>query len=104
MISRFEKGWTYLVLTVGTKGKQGWIVQQTGQKSWVASQFTNCVTEADGSYAVLLGNSIKVFEDLKERSNVADIEILRVNQKTSMRHTMFNILQYGSFYEQGEEL
>lgn len=94
-----KKGASYLVETKTANSHKFWLVQQTGQRSWVATQFTECITDHDGSYTVIMGNSIKVVEELVKLSYSQDIQFRPVRSTPYMRKQMFNILQFGTFVE-----
>jgi len=96
---KLKKGASYLVETKTANSHRFWLVQQTGQRSWVATQFTECITDHDGSYSVILGNSLKVVEELTKLSYSQDIQFRAVRNTPYMRKQMFSILQYGKFVE-----
>lgn len=102
MSSPLTKGYTYLAITTDVNGRKGWIIQQTGQRSWVATQFTECVIKADGEYNVILGNSIKCWEELKKRSYSEEIIWNKFMNNGDLRRAMFNVLQYGHFRKHEE--
>ena len=99
MNSPLTKGYTYLAITSNVDGHQGWIIQQTGQRSWVATQFTECGTEATES-SVIIGNSIKCWEELFSVTQSDKIVWRKVNSKSEMREKMYYILKYGNFKEE----
>lgn len=96
---KLKKGASYLVETKTSNSHRFWLVQQTGQRSWVASQFTECITDHDGSYTVIMGNSIKVVDELIKVSYSQDIDFRIIRNTPYMRKQMFNILQFGKFVE-----
>jgi hypothetical protein len=95
------KGNTYLVLIQETTFKKtGWIVQQTGQKSWVATRFTNATQDYMGEYTVLFGNALKLVVDLEAKCNNGEVlQVVATDNTVQLRKYMFNILKYGTFEE-----
>lgn len=97
---KLTNGSTYLVIIQETVTKRtGWLVQQTGQKSWVATRFTHATQDYNREYTVLLGNSLKVSEELSKRG---DLQVIATSDTPTLRKYMFNVLKYGQFEAQDE--
>lgn len=94
---KLSKGNTYIVIIQETVTKRtGWLVQQTGQKSWVATRFTHAIQDYAGEYAIILGNSLKVVEELEARGQ---LEVIATSDTAELRKLMFNVLKYGQLNE-----
>lgn len=92
---KLTKGSTYIVIIQETLTKRtGWLVQQTGQKSWVATRFTHATQDYTGEFTVLLGNSLKVSEELSKRGS---LQVIATSDTPTLRKYMFNVLKYGQF-------
>lgn len=97
-LNKFHKGATYIVKTTNIDGgKKFWLVQQEGQRTWVATQFTQCIISLNGGRILITGNSIKVAEELNRINYLDDIDFRIVRDKKDMRREMFSILQKGEF-------
>lgn len=93
-MNKFTKGRTYLASGNGLAYK--YIIHQTGLKSWRATVFSHvCPVE---SVAVIEGNSMTLYEKLKNR--LGDIiDIRGYHTDSTLRQAMFNILKTGKFDE-----
>ena len=99
---KLNKGYTYLVkINETVELKTFWIVAQNGQRSWIATRFSDM---ADFNYSTLFltGNSIKIVELLEARLGIGEeLEYVKFvkSDKVTYRKVMFNILRYGTLSE-----
>jgi len=86
---KFLKGYDYIV-----KGSKGYwyLVRQTGQRTWVAIQFTN--VEVPMEERIYFGNGIALWTELNPQ------QFRKYTSNKSFRQGMFDILMNGKFMEE----
>jgi hypothetical protein len=88
----FKKGYTHLVKS-GSYNKW-YIVHQVSMKQWVATVFTEAITEANIEVSHL-GNSKRLFEDLEPITHIM------ASSDSLLRRYMYQILKYGEIRDWG---